>query len=130
MLIFPKRGIIKIGEDDEIHARIESLKRWWGEVDYEASYYLFAPTDLIFRLKKSLHFLLSKYAVNFDEGDGWTELFSLEALDEVLKHIGLFCDSGAVAEPLKKVFSCRRRCLLYGVNEGCTSGTKRWIRPS
>lgn len=102
ILVFPKRRIIKIGKANEIHERIQSLKRWWGEADYEASYHLSAPPDLIFRLEKSLHFLLSKYSVNFDEGDGRTELFSHDALDTALKHIDLFCSSGAVAEPLKK----------------------------
>lgn len=102
ILIFPTRGIIKIGKADEVHERIQSLKRWWGDVDYEASYYLSAPSDLILRLEKSLHFLLSKYSVHFEVGDGRTELFSSDALDTALKHIDLFCLSGAVAETLKK----------------------------
>lgn len=102
ILVFPERGIIKIGKADGVHERIQSLKRWWGEADYEASYHLSAPTDLIFRLEKSLHFLLSKYSVSYAEGDGRTELFSNDALSTALKHIDLFCSSGAINEPLKK----------------------------
>lgn len=102
ILVFPEKGIIKIGKADEVHERIQILKRWWGDADYDASYHLFAPTDLIFRLEKSLHFLLSNYAVNYEEGDGRTELFSNDALPTVLKHIDLFYSSGAVVEPIKK----------------------------
>lgn len=102
ILVFPMRGIIKIGKADRVHERIQTLKRWWGEPDYESSYHLSAPADVIFRLEKSLHFLLFQYSVNFEEGDGRTELFSRDALDTALKHIDLFCSSGAVTESLVK----------------------------
>lgn len=102
ILVFPEKEVIKIGKADEIHTRIQSLRRWWGEVDYEASYYLSIPTEIVFSLEKSLHFLLGKYSVAFDEGDGRTELFSYRALEIALKHIELFCASGAVGGALKK----------------------------
>jgi hypothetical protein len=102
VLIFPKRGIIKIGKADEIHGRIQSLRRWWGDVDYEASYHLSARSDIVFSLEKALHFLLSKYSVTFDEGDGRTEFFSCDAQEIALKYIELFCSSGAVSDVLKK----------------------------
>ena len=102
ILVFPERNIIKVGKADGVHERIQSLRRWWGEVDYEASYHLAAPLDVVFRLEKSLHFLLSKDSVMFEEGDGRTELFSCDALEIALKHIDLFCSSGTVTEALKK----------------------------
>jgi len=101
ILVFPKCGMIKIGKADEVYNRIQSLKRWWGEPDYEASYHLTATSDLVFSLEKSLHFMLSVYSCGFGEGDGRTELFSSRALTPALGHIDLFCKSGAV-EPLKK----------------------------
>jgi len=102
LLIFPERGIIKIGKADDIHNRIQTLRRWWGEVDYEASYYLSASLEVIFKLEKSLHFLLSQYAVPFEEGDGRTELFSSGALDIALKHIDLYCSSASEIAGIKK----------------------------
>ncbi|AEV27608.1 hypothetical protein Dsui_3277 [Azospira oryzae PS] len=102
LLIFPERGIIKIGKADDIHNRIQTLRRWWGEADYEASYYLRAPLEVIFKLEKSLHFFLSQYSVPFEEGDGRTELFSADALGVALKHIDLYSSSAPDIEGVKK----------------------------
>lgn len=44
------------------HFRVAG-SRWWGDVDYEGSYFLHAPLDVISKLEKSLHFLLSKYSI-------------------------------------------------------------------
>ncbi|SEO73317.1 GIY-YIG nuclease family protein [Aquisalimonas asiatica] len=102
ILIFPERRAIKIGKANDIHNRTQALKRWWGEADYEASYYLSAPARLIFELEKCLHFLLSQYAVLYEEGDGRTEIFSIDALDVALKQIDLYSSSNPNIEGLKK----------------------------
>ncbi|MCK9622896.1 MAG: GIY-YIG nuclease family protein [Methylobacter sp.] len=102
LLIFPERSVVKIGKADDIHNRIQTLRRWWGEADYGASYHLSASQDVIFKLEKSLHFLLSQYAVSFQEGDGRTELFSVAALEIALKHIDLYCSSASDVSQIKK----------------------------
>ncbi|NOS88937.1 MAG: GIY-YIG nuclease family protein [Methylococcaceae bacterium] len=102
LLIFPERRVVKIGKADDIHNRIQTLRRWWGEADYGASYHLSATQDVIFKLEKSLHFLLSQYAVPFSEGDGRSELFSVAALEIALKHIDLYCSSASEVSQVKK----------------------------
>jgi hypothetical protein len=102
LLVFPERGIFKVGKADDIPERVQSLRRWWGEVDYEASYHLTAERDVVFKLEKSLHFLLSEHSVDFAGGDGRTELFSRAALELALKHIELFSSSRASPARLVK----------------------------
>lgn len=93
LIIFPDRARLKIGKADDVHVRIQALKRWWGAADYQASYYLEAPLDVVFRLEKSLHFLLAHYAAPEDIGDGKSELFLVDALDIAIKHIDLYCSA-------------------------------------
>lgn len=102
LLIFPEQNVVKIGKADDIHNRIKTLRRWWGEADYGASYHLSAPQDVIFKLENSLHFLLAQHAVPFPEGDGRTELFSMTALEIALKHINLYCSSASEVSQVKK----------------------------
>jgi hypothetical protein len=102
LLIFPEHGIVKVGKADDINNRVQSLRRWWGDVDYESSYYLTAPEKVVFKLEKSLHFLLSSFSVSFEEGDGRTELFSEDALDVAIKHIDLYCSASSDLKGLKK----------------------------
>ena len=72
LLVFPARGMLKIGKADAVYERIQSLRRHWGDVDYAASYQLGAPVDSVFKLEKSLHFLLAEHALTLDVGDGKT----------------------------------------------------------
>ena len=37
LLIFPSNKMIKVGKANNIYNRIQSLSRYWGEVDYEHS---------------------------------------------------------------------------------------------
>lgn len=90
LLVFPVRGMLKIGKADDIHKRIQVLRRHWGDADYDASYHVEAPTATVLRLERSLHFLLERFRRFDEEGDGKTELFSLEALDIALQHLELF----------------------------------------
>lgn len=102
ILIFSKRGLLKIGKANNVHVRCKALKQTWGEVDYAESYELAAPQSTVFRLEKSLHFLLSAHGAGVTEGDGYTEMFALTSLDFVLKHIELFMASGSAPISLKK----------------------------
>lgn len=96
LLLFPANKMIKVGKANNIHNRIQSLRRFWGEVDYERSYQIALPQSEVFKLEKMLHFLLAKYQTGIDAGDGYTELFSLEALEPAIKHIHYAIEHGVV----------------------------------
>lgn len=102
ILIFPENRVLKIGKANNVYSRSRTLKRHWGQPNYEDSFELTAPQDTVFRLEKSLHFLLTGHQVPFDKGDGRTELFTLDALDLTLKHVELFLAAGAVQATLRK----------------------------
>jgi|GEM_PF-1270137 len=90
--------------------RIQSLRRHWGDVDYAASYQLGAAVDSVFKLEKSLHFLLAEHALTLDVGDGKTEFFALAALDYALRHIELFAPGRIVkgiAKPVRLASTSR-----------------------
>lgn len=102
LLCFPKKKMVKIGKADDIHNRIRTLQRYWGDVDYAASYFLPAPTETVFKLEKSLHFLLSPFAIDFDTGDGKTELFSEDAIAVALQHIDLYLRSSPQSSTIQQ----------------------------
>jgi len=87
LLLFPAKKMMKVGKANNIYNRIQSLRRSWGEVDYEHSYRIALPQSEVFKLEKILHFLLAKFQTGIDAGDGYTELFSIEALEPAIKHI-------------------------------------------
>lgn len=109
LLVFPERSLLKIGKANDVHIRGKTLSRWWGSIDYPASFELVAPVNTVFRLEKSLHFLLSEHAVYFEDGDGKTELFALSSLDLALKHLDLFMSSGSTPCTLKKGLAVPRK---------------------
>lgn len=90
VLVFPVAGLIKIGKADDIHARIRTLEKHWGGVDYPASYHLAGTLQTVIRLEKALHTLLEHFSTPAEVGDGKTELFSLDALPVALQHIALY----------------------------------------
>ncbi|MCU6667803.1 GIY-YIG nuclease family protein [Enterobacteriaceae bacterium H4N4] len=87
LLLFPAKKMMKVGKANNIYNRVQSLRRFWGEVDYEHSYRIALPQSEVFKLEKMLHFLLAKYQTGIDAGDGYTELFYIEALEPAIKHI-------------------------------------------
>lgn len=102
VLIFPKKQIIKIGKANDIQSRIDVLRRWWGEVDYVSSYHLAIEEKLVYKLEKSLHFLLSSHSAEFEEGDGKTEIFAISALDHVIQFINLYLSTNKIENQLVK----------------------------
>ena len=89
LLIFPSKSILKIGKANDVEARINTLKKWWGEVDYKNSYSLEIHSDEALKIERALHLLLAGYSEHFDEGDGKTEMFNLNCLDIALEHVKL-----------------------------------------
>ncbi|HEP0316995.1 TPA: GIY-YIG nuclease family protein [Enterobacter bugandensis] len=96
LLLFPAKKMMKVGKANNIYNRIQSLKRVWGDVDYAHSYRIALPQSEVFKLEKMLHFLLAKYQTGIDAGDGYTELFSIEALEPAIKHIHYVIEHGVI----------------------------------
>ncbi|MGX5055529.1 GIY-YIG nuclease family protein [Enterobacter asburiae] len=96
LLLFPAKKMMKVGKANNIYNRIQSLKRFWGDVDYAHSYRIALPQSEVFKLEKMLHFLLAKYQTGIDAGDGYTELFSIEALEPAIKHIHYVIEHGVI----------------------------------
>lgn len=101
ILLFPENRAIKIGKANDIYKRSLTLKKYWGVPDYENSYELVAPQSSVFRMEKSLHFLLANSRLAFESGDGKTEMFSLDALETALKCVEMFVEAGSVDAVLK-----------------------------
>lgn len=101
ILLFPENRAIKIGKANDIYKRSLTLKKYWGVPDYENSYELVAPQSSVFRMEKSLHFLLANSRLAFENGDGKTEMFCLDALDTALKCVQMFVEAGSVDAVLK-----------------------------
>ena len=93
LVIFPEKLVLKIGKANDIANRLSSLSRHWGEADYKQSYYIELPEPEVYRIEKSLHYLLESHAVTNLEGDGQTELFQFSALEPALQHIKLYLKS-------------------------------------
>ncbi len=102
VLVFPERGLIKIGKANNTRDRGRVLKPYWGAADYAESFELKAPTEMVFKLEKSLHFLLSSHKADVSAGDGHTEMFLIGAIDAAVTHLELFASSGASKSTLKK----------------------------
>ena len=102
VLVFPSQGLLKIGKANNVRGRGRTLEAAWGIIDYAESYELKTTTSTALRLEKSLHCLLASYRASTANGDGYTEMFRMEALDPVLRHIELFVASNASVFALRK----------------------------
>lgn len=102
LLVFPQKNSLKIGKSDNIQNRINTIKRWWGDIDYESSYSVCADTATVFQLEKALHCLFAPHSIDFEEGDGKTEFFNLDVLDKALEHLRLYLSSCEKLDTLKK----------------------------
>lgn len=102
LLHFPKINALKIGKANTIQNRVDVLTRYWGEVDYAESYYLEAKEQDVFKLERALHFFLAHYKLDFEYGEGKEEMFKVEALEHVQKHINVYIESSGNNLVLKK----------------------------
>jgi hypothetical protein len=93
LLVFPAKNVVKVGKAIDILNRLATLKRWWGEPDYDASYCVKAEESLVFRLERALHCFLDEFDAAENSGDGRTELFRVEALPIALRHLELYISS-------------------------------------
>lgn len=93
LLNFPDNNAIKIGKANNIQRRIDDLKSHWGTVDYNNSYYLKGDEKYIFKLEKTLHFLVKDFRIKELQGDGKTEMFNQTCLPNLLNHLNFICES-------------------------------------
>jgi T5orf172 domain len=109
VLVLKDRSKFKIGQSLNPLKRISFLENTWGPADYDNSYIvrgLFSGKEL----EASLHFLLKKWNVAFEDGeqtgDGYTEWFKPEAYKLAFKEIKRISDLQKIEReiiPLKKL---------------------------
>lgn len=88
VLIFPDKGVLKIGKADNVLNRMKSLK-WIGEVDYGSSYWLTTNEPNVYRLEVGFKKFLHNYRVDIGDGDGKTEIYDISCIDKVLAHLAI-----------------------------------------
>lgn len=71
----------KIGISKNPEKRVEQLKKVWGSFDDVKIFRV--PND--FKKEQSLHNVFEAYQIHNLEGDGYTEFFSTDCYDQVLK---------------------------------------------
>ena len=110
VLIFPECGFLKVGKANNVLARSQQLKSWWGDPNYDESLELVAPQVTVFGLENMLHLLLrTNYSACVDVGDGHTEMFRMEALKLVLSAIDEYVKAGVVPRGFRKGIQLRGR---------------------
>ncbi|WP_298770093.1 GIY-YIG nuclease family protein [uncultured Shewanella sp.] len=102
LLIYPKLKAFKVGKADNVFNRADSIKKWWGEPDYANSFSLVISSESVFKLEKSLHLLLEQFSMNYSEGDGKTEFFSVDAFNDAIEYINVFIKSNKLTSALMK----------------------------
>jgi len=102
LLIYPELKAFKLGKADNVFSRACSLKKWWGEPDYLSSSSLDLDAGLVFKFEKGLHLLLDQFSMNFEEGDGKTEFFSLDAYNDAVEYINIYIKSNKLSSQLVK----------------------------
>lgn len=97
IMVFRDAGVFKVGKANDVYVRSVTLQKHWGDISYDESFELYTTQKTVFKLEKSLHFLLAEYAVEFTgDGDGRTELFELGAIDLALKYLSIYTESSSV----------------------------------
>ncbi|PKH03196.1 hypothetical protein CXF72_07690 [Psychromonas sp. MB-3u-54] len=102
LLIYPKLKAFKVGKADNVFNRADNIKKWWGEPDYVNSLSLGINNELVFKLEKSLHLLLDQFSMNYSDGDGKTEFFSLDAYSTAIEYVNIFIKSNKLPSALVK----------------------------
>lgn len=112
-LNFPQLNAIKIGKADDVENRYQSLKSYWGDADLNNSYYVSLPSDEVYKYERSLHILFSKFNKKIDKGDGWTEFFEIDILEDVINFFAKSTDyevyKGIVLQQKMKVLEKKKK---------------------
>lgn len=95
ILVFPRRGLIKVGKADCVQTRAALLQQSWGEIDFAASYAVPVEPAKAIRVEKALHALLDEFRADPGPGDGYTEFYQHAALARALRHLEIYVDGDA-----------------------------------
>jgi hypothetical protein len=102
ILHFPKVKAVKIGKADNVTTRINQLKGDWGNPDLDASSIYEIPSSQVFTLETILHKTLQGMRVDVGYGDGYTEMFSMDAYTSATSIADIFISSNIKPSPTKK----------------------------
>ena len=102
ILAYPKLSAFKVGKANDVFARTETLNKFWGKPDYNSSYYIEVEDNLVYKLEKGLHYLLSAFNKKYDEGDGKTEFFDVKAFDDAINYLKIFVQSNNIKTEIIK----------------------------
>jgi hypothetical protein len=92
LLKFPDIEAFKVGKSDNIINRLMSLKKYWGEPDFESSVSISIDKRFVFKLENMLKNALDQYQIKGLSGDGMSELFELSAFPVSLKYLDIYVD--------------------------------------
>ncbi|RBP53515.1 hypothetical protein [Arenicella xantha] len=115
ILIFPDRGVLKIGKADNVLNRIKSL-RWIGEVDYESSYSLSTDDANVYRIEVGFRKFLHDYRVDIGDGDGKTEIYDISCIDKVLAHLAIDFNSKEIRKGISRSSLAKDSAKLVAKN--------------
>jgi hypothetical protein len=102
LLIYPKLNAFKIGKADNVFNRADSIKTYWGKPDYKNSFFLKTSKEVVFKLERGLHLLVDQFAMNYKSGDGKTEFFKIDAIDDVIEYVNIFIKSNKLSSSLEQ----------------------------
>jgi hypothetical protein len=106
ILVYPERKKLKVGISQKAEERVAQLTYTWGMPCYESSYVLTGLTDSRARkLESHLHLLLDDHHSPYDDGDGRTEFFDIDALPLIIEGVEFYCRNVSSIPELKKGLS-------------------------
>lgn len=120
IFVYPEKSMIKVGKANNVVKRLVSLGHF-GEIDFKESYVVRVPKGVVFGLEGAMHTLLMpyKFSCNSVEGkDGYTELFSIEAMPDALRCLELFSQTHSGIE-VQKGIAKPESTKIQKVSRGC-----------
>jgi len=81
----------KIGKADDVYSRYSTLKKYWGEIDFNKSMQIRCNKKQVHSLEKTLHFIFDNYNIDMQSNaDGHTEWFDSDCFEDatnLLNHL-------------------------------------------
>ncbi|WP_336432730.1 GIY-YIG nuclease family protein [Providencia rettgeri] len=89
VLVYRNLNAVKIGKADNVSNRIQQLCHW-GKPDIDESYIIPIPKEGVYNLECALHLYLKRFKKTMNKNHGYSEFFSLDALDEIPKLLNFY----------------------------------------
>ena len=91
LFVTDKKTEFKIGITNNIEDRYLLITSIWGDIDIALSCMITGDRREIFRLEKTLHFLLERWQIKkIPKNEGHSEWFSMECFDKAIEIIGYY----------------------------------------